>query len=152
VSEAIFGLIGVVIGGALNLIALWYLDLRRDRRGTQTAAASNPDPQECQTALWFALGYSAWSGVVVPDTRWKEQEERLARGMNADHWSTVSETFTSIEIVDNETGVPRPPTAMFTAEDKAFIEETHERIPAALDVLRLYAGLKKRHINVKRRP
>ena len=152
-TAAIFGLIGVVIGGALNLIGLWVLETRRDRRGTQVAARLLiPDLQECKDALFIAQGDTTWVMVVVPNTRWKTQEERLARGItNADDWSTVMETFLNLERLSNEADTSHP-TARFTEEDKAFIEETQAQIRAALDVLRDYAGLDERHVNVKRRP
>lgn len=37
-TEAIFGLIGVVIGGGLNLVGLCWIERRRDRRTAQVAA------------------------------------------------------------------------------------------------------------------
>lgn len=105
-SEAIFGLVGVVIGGLLNAVGLWVIEYRRDRRVAQVAARLlAPDLNQVRHAMKIALEGKTWSGVDVPDNRWREYQGALARAMKPKHWSLVAGVFLALEMLKNEISV-----------------------------------------------
>jgi hypothetical protein len=103
VSEAIYTLIGVVIGGLLNMAGLWWVEYRRDRRVALVAARLLiPDLSQVRDAVELAVVGGQWFYFVAPDTRWNDYSDELARAMKPDDWSVVAGVFTSVEIFDNE--------------------------------------------------
>jgi hypothetical protein len=106
VSEAIFGLVGVVIGGLLNAVGLWVIEYRRDRRVAQVAARLLiPDLNQVRHAMKIGLEGKTWSHVHVPGNRWREYEGALARAMKPKDWSLVAGVFLALEMLGNELAV-----------------------------------------------
>jgi hypothetical protein len=143
VTEAIFGLVGVVIGGGLNLAGLWWIERTRDRRTARMAARILiPDVIELRSAIRVSGGPAIkWDSLtVLPKTHWDEYAEVLARAMDPDDWVMVSNAFTEVEILSNEATLHSYPEEL-DATWMDSLEDTYRALAKTIEVLRRIAGL-----------
>lgn len=110
---AIFGLVGVVIGGLLNGGLTLLLDERRERRrGLQAARVLDSELLSAETALDFFVvkRNTLWPDeLVYPDGAvWLELRSVVALAVDAEGWITLNVGFQALDDVRVFRGAYRP--------------------------------------------
>jgi hypothetical protein len=108
VSEAIFGLIGVVIGGLLNGVVLYLMERTRDSRDTRTAARMLlPELRDARRTIKFALGSHHYPFSTIETARWQEWEPVLAPRMGGEEWASLYEIYLGIRLLNDDSAEAR---------------------------------------------
>lgn len=150
-SEAIFGLIGVVVGGVLSGAVQWAMT-RRDERGATRRAARlvRSELREMRDLLTTWLGFAAWHWSWWESPReWVEHRDVLAAGVSAEVWELTERAYArvrhldlSIEALRKKTDHPVEGYAVDEARDQ--LAKDVATLTAAIDALARPAGLRGR--------
>lgn len=92
-AEAVFGLIGVIIGGFISSGATLLLERRRERMAARVGARLVREDL-LRAALWIedALGEDRWvhdPALRLEDDAWREQRSHLAAAMDYADYAAV---------------------------------------------------------------
>jgi hypothetical protein len=102
VTAAVFGLIGVIVGGVLNGLVSYTLERRNERRAARTAARLLLD--EWRAALFLvedALRQGRWQpGQRITFEEWDRHRELLADQLRQDAWLRVSNARLHVAWID----------------------------------------------------
>ena len=127
VTEAIFGLIGVVIGGLLNGGVSW-LASRRDaeRKARIGSRLVLSELDENQRAVSLALKAGSFGHLKSLETKaWKDWRETLADVLSDNDWGVVDSYFvmaTALKEVTERHDYP----AFTEDQDRRFCQTTHK--------------------------
>lgn len=104
-AQAIFGIIGVIVGGLLTAVAQWHSERSRLRR--DTIAASRLVRHELAQAyevLRFAVDRESVAIIAdtpIPLDRFNAAQGLLAAELNSEQWETISKAYRGIDFVNN---------------------------------------------------
>jgi hypothetical protein len=138
VAEAIFGLVGVVVG-ALVTGGVEFLAERRRESSLRRKAARLVEAELDQAARALETALDAgrsWNPPSVPS--WAEYAPVLADSLDTDDWQVVESAVGMIKI--EEMGQPDRPPAREEVERESLDEEVHRVIQQAAETLRRLAG------------
>lgn len=101
-TAAIFGLIGVLVGGGITYFTEWSLEHRREKTATRAAGRL---VLEDLISAWTAFAVNGqtdrWIPEFVdgslPNANWVAQKEQLARTLSDDEWRGVALAFLAID-------------------------------------------------------
>jgi hypothetical protein len=137
-TEAIFGLVGVVVGGVLSGGVGYALERRRATNAATVAARLLAD--ELAFALWvlkIALDARRWSDVPRYDfgvDLWAEHRALLASKLSVADWIQVSAAFRRLhDVVSGSRGHAHDDP--LGEEDELFLRSTHRQADTAFDRL-----------------
>jgi hypothetical protein len=107
-TAAIFGLIGVVVGGLLNG-AVTALQARRADRADTRVSARLVDLELRQAGLWLVIDEDTTEETSAPSMvqqrfmpyAWDKHREVLARALSDKEWETVTAAY---EIITDDSG------------------------------------------------
>jgi hypothetical protein len=127
--SALFGLAGVLIGGALNLLVGLRLAQRRDRRELRTAARLLlPELEEIRRAFTVPSRPTRWGALSdFPTERWVANETQLAHSLADEQWSDLQSVYTSLALFVDE-------ASDHDADDELYSDD-HAHIDLTLAVL-----------------
>jgi hypothetical protein len=101
VTAAIFGLLGVIVGGMLNGLIAWRLERDRDRVTSRAAARlvmAELDDADSQADFGLGIGDLAdWGRPLLSDKAWRGNSAQLARTLDDETWRFV---VASYELMD----------------------------------------------------
>jgi hypothetical protein len=106
VSEAIFGLVGVVVGGLLTGGMTWLMARRAEHASLQTAARlARSELYESMRIIqeWLKLNHVFTEWWEEP-TAWQEQRGVLAAHLPANGWRVVDDAFSRLRFVTVSVG------------------------------------------------
>ena len=142
-TAAIFGIIGVIVGGLLNgAVAAWQ-QRRRERRAARPAARAVMDELSEMQAVLFADAHREpeyRAGGVPAPRAWPEHRMTLASVVDGETWTAVSGAYAMAEylIVQEEEGIV-PTRALY---GRAWLpHEISDGIYRAQQRLKRYADL-----------
>src|SRR4051794_25968997 len=101
-TEAIFGLVGVVIGGVLSGGVTLWVERVRERRGARSAARLvHYELIRVVSQLGVALDLRSPLPFVerFPTEAWRELRPVLARTLDTETWGAVLSAYTTLEAV-----------------------------------------------------
>ena len=133
-TEAIFGLVGVLIGGVLSGAVTLWIDRTRERRDAQAAVRLVRD-EVGRSADRFDLALRV--DRPVNDERstsmWHELRPLLARSLNEETWECVVGAYAWIEALSHSS----PTTSELLSQvDRAILETAVPDVRRAVDALR----------------
>jgi hypothetical protein len=141
-TPAVFGLVGVVVGGLLNGLVGAVADSRRDRREATVAARLVRHEIEflsAEVASWVREGEVPESAVPLKREAWDAHHEILARVLLARDWDMLAATYTWVELMNND------PERSVGPISRDFCESVHTEMRGGVVVLaRLAAGKRPR--------
>lgn len=131
-TAAIFGLVGVLIGGALNIVNAYLAERRAQKREGRTAARLLlPELIEASRMLMTAKQTNRFPGTDFPRLQWTKHEATLARLLDSGTWDSVSQVYTSLHLFDDE----RP---KFEEEDEPKLALSEATLQAEWEALQGY--------------
>lgn len=147
-TEAIFGLFGVVVGGLLTGAREWVL-ARRKERGEARAAARRVSA-ELRDGLdiigeWLDAGWWAWDYWQSP-TVWREEQMKLALTLPGESWSAVQHAYGRLGHIDRSTsrlaraGTSDVDVLKLKSEERAALEADARDVERAVDALAAFTG------------
>ena len=102
-TAAVFGLLGVIVGGFLNGFVTYRLEVRKERAAARAAARLLMAPAHSAWAeLDFAISVRKWwplryGALEEVEAVWNEHRQLLAaHGLSLDDWTTVLKDFDPI--------------------------------------------------------
>jgi hypothetical protein len=104
-TEAIFGLVGVLVGGLLNGAGLWLVERHRSRRAARTAARLLlPELIEIERILTIRMWREPkWRGMAeFPHERWDRYESTLAPVLSKWDWAALTSLYESLRLFEDE--------------------------------------------------
>jgi hypothetical protein len=143
-TEAIFGLVGVVIGAVITGGGE-YIMRRRDERAQVRAAArlAHSELGDAEDKLGWALESGDYD-IVKPDDfpaeRWRQHEALFARLLTGDEWSTLERGYVRAQRLGRLISGPRGSRDR-TVPQKMYAERGLEDLRAARAVLAARADL-----------
>lgn len=99
VAEAIFGLVGVIVGGLLNGGVTWLTERKQQRAGAKTAARIViAEIRDNERAIELALEEKNWDYVkdAVSLQAGDEHRARLAQTLNDDAWLAFDHYYSRV--------------------------------------------------------
>lgn len=97
---ATIGVLGILLGGALNALAGYWLSKRREQREVTAAArVLLPELLGNMQSLEVAITFKRWCDVDFATSRWKDHEPTLAACPD-DEWQHVSLVYTAFELLN----------------------------------------------------
>lgn len=103
-TEAIFGLIGVIVGGLLN-VGIAFLRTHHEQRQLARTAARLvlEELRENEAKMSVAEGQATWQPLLrLDETDWKSYRVDLANSLSDLEWSEVSHAFRWINSLREE--------------------------------------------------
>jgi hypothetical protein len=149
--SAVFGLVGVLVGGALNLWVGLRLDRRRNDKELRTAARLLlPELEEIRRILCVPSRPTRWGGLRdFPSERWATHERHLAESLSDQQWSDLETVYTSLRLFEDEAESYEPHDELFS-DDVAHIELTVAVLLTAIEsVERLAHGHRRSAVSEK---
>jgi hypothetical protein len=139
--SALFGLAGVLIGGALNLWVGLRLARRRDRRELRTAARLLlPELEEIRRAFTVPSRPSRWGALCdFPTERWVAHETQLAHSLANEQWSDLQSVYTSLALFVDEASDHDADDELYS-DDHAHIDLTLAVLDGAIESVASIAG------------
>jgi hypothetical protein len=142
VTEAIFGLIGVVIGGLLSGGVSYLADRRRSKAGTRIAARLMCSEIESnQVASRMSLGSRTWAQVKVglKAEAWQGHQGPLASTLTDDEWGSVDTYYVLVlRLTQMAAGFANNDTLDYTQQ--SYLDTLVESGERASSIARRYGG------------
>lgn len=142
-TEAIFGLIGVVIGAFLSGAVALAVEARRERRDCIVASRLVSDEistLSVEVGFWIkekAVSDDIWP---LPRSSWDEHRAALARTLPAPDWEMVSATYTWVDLLNGD-----PPDGKHVSEHIQYYESIHTEMVGGIKSLApLVEGMRPR--------
>lgn len=104
-TEAIFGLVGVIIGAFLSGAVALAVDARRDRRDCIVAArlvSHEISMLSAEIEFWIKAKQISTDALPLPRSSWDENRVALARALPAPDWEMVSATYTWVDLINGD--------------------------------------------------
>lgn len=138
-TAAIFGLVGVVIGGLLTAGADWMVERRRERAATRAAARLvllDLSETFAQLAVSSARKIYAFglAGGELTTEAWSQHREQLAVALTEAEWSAVSGAYQRIGF-ENQKAVDRALGEAIPGGALASLDQAAEPLAEAIKVL-----------------
>jgi hypothetical protein len=103
VAEAIFGLVGVIVGALITGGVEYFMRVRDEKAETRAAARlTHAELGHAEGLVAMALDSGKWELVregSYPDDRWRQHEGLFGRLLGGDEWSAVAYGYTCTEVV-----------------------------------------------------
>ena len=115
-TAAIFGLLGVIVGGVLNAGAALWQERRRERREARpTARLVMTELTEIQAVLIADVHREPEyrMGRVRPPTEWPRGRERLASVVDGETWTALNSAYMMAEYIFVREQVELPMRALY---------------------------------------
>jgi hypothetical protein len=139
VTEAIFGLLGVVVGGLLSGGMMLGIEHVREHRDARTAARLvHYELIRAVSLLEVALDLGSPLPFVVSfaTEAWSEHRSGLARTLDTSTWGAALSAYSALEAVDQTfTGPDFEPRGGLTEEGFMYVGAAAARVREALDAL-----------------
>jgi hypothetical protein len=111
---AVVGLIGVIVGAAMNGVVQWLGTRRADRLKARTAArVTRYELRSYHELLAYMISSKHWEPAHwLSPVRWREHQTILAEVCRPDEWQNIERAYLGLEIVDSwhrpQDGVRKP--------------------------------------------
>lgn len=118
-APAIFGLLGVIVGGLLNgALAYWRVRREEFREAVVGARFVSHEVEllGADVDRWIRQGYVAQEDFPLAQPAWDAHNEKLARILHGVDWEMVSATYTWVEIFNKN------PPMMEDGDDQFFAD------------------------------
>jgi hypothetical protein len=149
VSQGIFALLGVLVGGLITAGTTLYVERRRDRRAVRAAARLLGEAlRHVHIFAWSAEREESWpywgdDAFTQVETLWTEHEALFAAAVRPGQWDALTQAVEGGREIDrlrpNDQKVPeRPP---LTTNESNLLEFAHARVEVGVRVLRRIAGV-----------
>lgn len=98
-SQAIFGLVGVVVGALITVGFEWWRDWRRERaEAVAGLRLLESDLANAEAVCAVALRDGWWAGGrTAPTTAWRQYRTALVRVLDRSEWHTLEVAMASVE-------------------------------------------------------
>jgi hypothetical protein len=137
-TAAIFGLLGVLVGGVLNGVVAAWLDSRNlSARRRVGARLVGSDVQSVMAVVHLLLEHSKWGAsrqIDFPLAGWEAHRETLAEALEVDEWLDVDDAIRVIRIV-LEVGQSKPSDQSLTPHDTEMVTAALGKLSRAADIL-----------------
>lgn len=104
-TEAVFGLVGVVIGAILSGAVSLAVEARRERRDCIVAArlvSHEISMLSVEIEFWIKEKRVAIDELPLSRSIWDENRVALARALPPPDWEMVSATYTWVDLINND--------------------------------------------------
>ncbi len=147
-TEAIFGLVGVVIGGLLNGGVSWLSDRGKLRRNARVAARLVLSEIREND---FSLGWGLERKEVEPLERvesaaWEQWRETFADGLNDSEWRAINDYY--VVLIDVRKAVREMNSPELLDKDRELVNDVKQDGNQAREAMETYS---KRHKRAPRR-
>lgn len=137
-TAGIFGLVGVLIGGALTVMTTELADRRRRQISARTAARLvGDDMTQVVAVIQVALDRGTWSSLATFDRghrAWDERSDALAAAIELKDWMQLSQSIGVLGIV-KEVAAAKTPSDPVDAASRERMERALDTVASALEIL-----------------
>lgn len=144
-TEAVFGLVGVLIGGLITAGTEWWSS-RQDRvraeeeRRDDLRAACRLVAMELEgiktAVVWAEREGRWWIEERLPTSLWLEHRALLARELSRDDWDAVDVAYYNVEALNRVRRLDRPDAVMLSKLGRDTITASFPRMRAATSSLK----------------